>query len=121
MLEYFEKTWPEGFSNTIPKKVETVATSCKSVQIGDSKVFDLNAIYTRVIAFLSSDRDLDIKDVLSYELAAVPMAIFTENGMCICKAKSILKRLLQVEVSRRNAGDAGITVTDGSALLWTIR
>ena len=40
--------------------------------------------------------------------------------MQIGKSKHILKRLLQVEVSRRNAGDANITVIDGSALLWTV-
>ena len=38
--------------------------------------------------------------------------------MRICKAKSKLKRSLQIEVSRRNAGDD--TVIDGSALLWTV-
>ena len=40
--------------------------------------------------------------------------------MWICKAKSKLKRSLQIEVSLRNAGDADATVIDGSALLWTV-
>ena len=97
-----------------------MGASRKSVQIGDSKVYDLNAIYSRVIALLSSDRDTDVKDVFSYELAPVPMAMFSEKGMWIGKSTHILKRLLQVEVSRRNAGDADITVIDGSALLWTV-
>ncbi|KAG1651806.1 Zinc finger CCHC domain-containing protein 4 [Nymphon striatum] len=63
MLEDYEKTWPEGFNSTISKKVETMAASCKSVKIGDSKVYDLNEIYSRVIALLSSDRDVDVNDV----------------------------------------------------------
>ncbi|KAJ8366608.1 hypothetical protein AAFF_G00348540 [Aldrovandia affinis] len=83
-------------------------------------MYDLNVIYSRVIALFSSDRDVDVKDVLAYELAPVPTAMFTEDGMRICKAKSTLKKSLQIEVSRRNAGDADITVIDGSALLWTI-
>ena len=120
MLEQFEKSWPEGFYSTISKKVETMAASCKSVQIGESKVCDLNAIYSRVIALLASDRDIDVNDVLSYELAPVPTSMFTKDGMLICKAKSSLKRSLQIEVSRRNAGVADVTVIDGSALLWTI-
>ncbi|KAI9545272.1 hypothetical protein NQZ68_037142, partial [Dissostichus eleginoides] len=37
------------------------------------------------------DRDVDVKDVLAYELAPVPTAMFTEDGMRICKAKSTLK------------------------------
>ncbi|KAG1661394.1 Receptor-type tyrosine-protein phosphatase-like N [Nymphon striatum] len=90
MLDDYKKTWPEGFNSTISKKVETMAASCKSVKIGDSK------------------------------LAPVPTAMFMKDGMWICKAKSKLKRSLQIEVSRRNAGDADTTVIDGSALLWTI-
>ena len=46
--------------------------------------------------------------------------MFTKDGMRICKAKSKLKRMLQIEVSQRNAGDANVTIIDGSALLWTI-
>ena len=120
MLEDYEKTWLEEFNSTISKKVETMAASCKFVKIGDSKVYDLNAIYSRVIALLSSDRDVDVNDVFSYELAPVPTAMFMKDGMRICKAKSKLKRSLQIEVSRRNAGNADATVIDGSALLWTV-
>ena len=120
MLEEFEKSWPEGFYSTISKKVETMAASCKSVQIGESKVCDLNAIYSRVIALLASNRDIGVNDVFSYELAPVPTSMFTKDGMLICKAKSSLKRSLQIEVSRRKAGVADVTVIDGSALLWTI-
>ena len=46
--------------------------------------------------------------------------MFTKDGMRICKAKSKLKGMLQIEVSQRNAGDANVTIIDGSALLWTI-
>ena len=117
MLEDYEKTWPEGFNSTVSKKVEA---SCQFVKIGDSKVYDFNAVYSRVIALLSSDRDVDVNDVFSYELAPVPTAMFMKDGMRICKAKSKLKRSLQIEVSRRNAGGADATVIDGSALLWTV-
>ena len=120
MLKDYEKTWPEGFNSTISKKVETMAASCKCVKIGYSKVYDLNAIYSRVIALLSSDRDVDVNDIFSFELAPVPTAMFMKDGMRICKAKSNLKRSLQIEVSRRNAGDADASVIDGSALLWTV-
>ena len=61
-----------------------------------------------------------MNDVFSYELAPVPTAVFMKDGMRICKAKSKLKRSLQIDVSRRNAGDADATVIDGSALLWTV-
>ena len=68
MLEDYEKTWPEGFNSTISKEVETMAASCKFVKIGDSKVYDLNAIYSRVIALLSSDREVDVNDVFGWKM-----------------------------------------------------
>ena len=101
IFEDYKKTWPEGFNSTISKKVETMPASCKFVKIGDSKVYDLNAIYSRVIALLSSNRDVDVNDIFSYELVPVPTAMFMKDGMRICKAKSELKRSLQIEVSRR--------------------
>ena len=97
-----------------------MAASCKFVKIGYIKVYDLNAIYSMVIALLSSDRGVDVNNVFSYELASVPTAIFVKDGMRICKAKSKLKMSLQIEVSRRNAGDEDATVIDWSALLWTV-
>ena len=36
------------------------------------------------------------------------------------QGKCSLKKSLKVEVSQRNAGEAYVTVIDGSALLWTI-
>ena len=45
MLEDYERTWPEGFYSTVAKKVKTMLASRKSVQIGDLKAYDLNAIY----------------------------------------------------------------------------
>ena len=69
---------------------------------------------------LASDRDMDIKDLFSYELSPVPTSMFTANGMRICKAKANLKRKLQAEVSQYDVGVESHTVIDGSALLWTI-
>ena len=46
--------------------------------------------------------------------------MFMKDGMRIYKTKSKLKKSLQIEVSRRNAGDADATVIDGSALIWTV-
>lgn len=120
MLKNFEMTWPKGYYSAIPKKVRTMAITMKSIQVDDSKIYDLNGIYSRIIALFSSDRSVDVTDVLAYELAPVPTAMFTEKGMRLCKAKSTLKKSLQVEISKRKAGDADITVIDGSALLWTI-
>ena len=114
-----EKSWPDGFYGTIPKKVTTMAVTNKSVPVGDTKVYDMNAIYSSVIGLLASGREIDLKDLFSHEMATVPSAMFNENGMKICKTKSVLKRNLQVEMSNRTL-HPDATVIDGSALLWTI-
>jgi hypothetical protein len=101
-------------------RVETMAASCKSVQIGESNVCDLNTVYSRIIALLANDRDINVNYVFSYEIGPVPTSMFTKDGMWICKANSSLKRSRRIEVSRRKAGVADVTVIDGSDLLWTI-
>ena len=60
--------------------------------------------------------DVDVKDVFSHELAPVPTSMFTQDGMRIFKAKSQLKNMLQIEVSRRNVGSLNVVIIDGSAL-----
>ncbi|CAM1327981.1 Uncharacterised protein at_DN0501 [Pycnogonum litorale] len=92
----------------------------QAVFIGDNRITDINAIYARVIGLLSSSRDIDIKDVLSHELAPVPTSMFTSDGMRIATNKSQLKKSLEVEVSSRNSGNTDVLVIDGSALLWVI-
>jgi len=70
----------------------------QAVSIGETRVTDINAIYARVIGLLSSSRDINIKDVLSHELAPVPSSTFTGDGIRIAKNKSQLKKSLEVEV-----------------------
>ena len=73
----------------------------QAVSIGETRVTDINAIYAQVIGLLSSSQDIDLKDVLSHELALVSTSMVTGgDGIKIVKNKSQLKRsLLQVEVS----------------------
>ena len=62
MLMEFEKCWPDGLY-PISKKVTTMPISAKSIPVSDTKTFDLNAIYYRVIAL---SLDLDVRDVFSH-------------------------------------------------------
>ena len=119
-MEAFERKWPEGFHGSIPKKVVTMSMGKQGVLVGDNKITDLNAIYARVIGLLSSSREIDIKHVLSHELAPVPTSMFTTDGMRIATNKSQLKKILQVEASCRKTDKTKVMVIDGSALLWVI-
>ena len=40
MMEQYERTWPGGFYDTIPKKVHTMNVTKKHVQVGETKVYD---------------------------------------------------------------------------------
>ncbi|KAG0712796.1 hypothetical protein GWK47_017680 [Chionoecetes opilio] len=65
-------------------------------------------------------RDLDIKEVLTYELSATPPALFDENGDMRSQNKAMLKTKLQVQVSNRHIENPDGILIDGCALLWVI-
>ena len=74
--------------------MKTQVESGKYIKVGDTKVFNTELIYTRVIGFQASSQEIDIKQLLSYELSPVPTAMFSESGeMKVAKAKSVLKKV----------------------------
>ena len=75
-----------------------------------------------MIGIQASLRDIDIKKVLSHELAAVPTSVFHDSGaMRICKAKSDLKKRLGKEASSQcSTSNVAASVLDGSAVLWVV-
>ena len=118
-----ENTWPAGFYGPISKKVTTMEVTRKHVKIGTTKIFNTTVIYSRVIGLQASSREsIDIKDLLSYELAPVPTAMFTDSGdMRIGKTKAQLKTQLKLELSTKMAyQEIQCRVLDGSAILWVI-
>ena len=66
-------------------------------------------------------RDINLKDILRYELSPVPPSMFDDNGdMRITKTKSTLKKKLQVEISARLVPPTDVAIVDGCAMLWVI-
>ena len=60
----FERKLPGGFYDTISKKVQTMAVMKKSIDVGDSNVYDTKLIYSRVIGLQASSRDVEFHDVI---------------------------------------------------------
>ena len=116
----FREALPQGFHNKIERKITSMADTKKSVNIGTHTIFDTNLIYSRVICLQASNRDIDIEDLMSHELAPFSTAHFADSGdMRISTSKSILKRDMKIEVSSRVAYEnISLTVIDGCALLW---
>ena len=65
-MKQFESKWPTGFDEKISKVVETQAAGKKHLKVGNTKVFDTNLIYTRVIGLQASSRDIDINELLAH-------------------------------------------------------
>ena len=60
-LKEQERQWPEGFRNTISRKVKTIADGKKFVSVETEKVYGTTVIYNRVIAIQASSRELDLR------------------------------------------------------------
>ena len=120
-MKKFEQGWPKSFNEKISHKVKTQLDSRKYIKVGDTKVYDTELIFSRVIGQASS-REVDVKALLSYELSPVPTAMFTETGeMREAKAKSNLIKVLQKEVSARCIEREITTlVIDGCAIFYVL-
>ena len=68
-----------------------------------TRVYDQEPFNARVIGLLASSREINVDDVLAYELAAYPPSMYNPCGeMKITKSKSTLKQKLQVVISEGN-------------------
>ena len=76
----FENDLPTGFWDSIGKKVKTMAITKKGIAIGPKVLYDTQLILSRMIGLQASSREVDFKDVLSYELAPIPTALFDDSG-----------------------------------------
>ena len=99
MMSDFLKSWPEGFNKTISKPVVTMSMGKKHIKVDKVAVYDPSVIYLRILG-LQKARDINLKEVMKYELAAVPPSIFDDKTgeMRLTPSKSCLKSLLQVEI-----------------------
>ena len=121
----FEQSWPTGFYNAITKTVKTIALAEKTSRLGhagtDVANVDHTLIYARTMCLLSSSRDINMDDVLEFELAPVPTALFNEAHEMRAVTKSALKSKLSVAHSSRKFDAVPlIVIIDACAMLWCI-
>ncbi len=89
----FTNGWPNSFYDSLSKLVVTMDVKQKQLLVGKKRVYDQELIYTRVIGLIASARDINIDDVLSFELAAYRPSMFASDRMMkICTTKSSLKK-----------------------------
>ena len=62
-----------------------MASGKKGTKVGIQVIYDTEMIFSRVMGLQATARNVDFKDVLSFELAALPTALFHDTGaMRIC-------------------------------------
>ena len=103
-----------GFWEALPKmKIKTFASLAKKVQVkqSDEKLVKINAdrsLFGRLL-IASNTRNIDLRDVLTYELSPVPCALAHTDGTLRKSNKSILLTVLEdgVQVLPRLPCDNG--------------
>ena len=74
-MDEFETGWPSSFHKTLKKNVIAMRDAKKSIKIEGTPVYDTELLYSRIIGLQQSR---DIRDILAYELSAVPSALLTK-------------------------------------------
>ena len=116
LMKSYEDGWPESFYKPLVKPT-TAMTEQKKRAKDNVPEYDPDLIYGRVIC-LQKVRYINMKDVLSYELASAPPSMFDKIGeMRIAKSKSSMKTKLQVEQSQRLTTIPDAIILDGCAIL----
>ena len=69
----------EGFYNSTKQQTITFLDMKKAMKVRDNVVIDQEAIYARLIGVIVSQRELDLTDVVSCELAVYPTSMFNPD------------------------------------------
>ena len=79
MRSFLEKL-PQGFYGKVNNiKVKLMPSDKKSVQIGDTEVYNTEAIYARIVGLLAAGQ-ITLESVLNRELSPCPAALFEDTG-----------------------------------------
>ena len=116
MVNEFERELPSGFYKPLKKKVITLETIKKGVEIGDKTVYDMENLYGCMLV-VSQQRKLDLEKVFAYELAPMPFSLFDEFDEMCNGNKAVL-------VSQRAiftpSFQPDVTIIDGNAKLYYV-
>ena len=66
-----------------------MAATKEGTSIGPKVLYDTRLIYSCVIALQASNRDVDIKDILSFELSSLLVSLFDESLFLIITSQLV--------------------------------
>ena len=73
-----KKNLPTGCWKIIEGMIKTKTMTKKIIAVGSKVLYDIHLIISRVIRTQAIAKEVDFKDVLSYELAPNPTALFDD-------------------------------------------
>ena len=85
---------PEGFHNPIKEVVKTVTAQCQNLSINAQQMqLEPALLYSR-LPVLSRKRNISLQMALTYELATVPLNLFTADGsMCSTQTSQLYQTI----------------------------
>ena len=86
-MEEYEASWPEGFHQSLKKRVRTMKECKKKTRTDTAEQFGSGPIFARDLGLMNS-RDVKVEQILSYELAPVLTSMFEEKTRDLRSAKS---------------------------------
>ena len=86
-MDSFEKTWPGGFHDSIPKVVNTMTFPRKHIKLEKSKVFETEIIYARAMTLQATSCGIDTENLLAHELTPFPTSMFDADGHIMPESK----------------------------------
>ena len=113
----FVKSLPDGFYNRLTNRVKTMETMKRGVVVGEKTVYDMEALFSRLLIFGQS-RNINLATVFEYELCAVPPSIIDEFGILRKGSKAQLVKKLAVVSTEPSNPD--YVIVDAGQLLYHI-
>ena len=119
LMTTFVKSLPTGYHNPLSGKVinmETKLQNTKSSSVANTMKPDV--MYQRALS-LACTRDIDLREIFSYELSTLPLSLFRENGEMRLNNKSEIRtKVASLVYARKDVPT--FKIIDGCALLWVV-
>ena len=117
MTTEFRASLPIGVHSTISSPIKTMEHIKKGVKVGDTTIFDLDAIFLRLLT-IGQRRQMELAPIFQYELCPVPPSLIDEYGTLRKGSKAPLVHSLCVKTNPTLLPD--VTIVDVSQLLYHI-
>ena len=113
----FSTSLSRDFHTTIKKKVKSMEAIKKAVNVKGKAIYDVETLFSRLLV-VGHQRNMDVADVLQFELSSVPPALIDEYGCLRKGGKSVLVKCLGVSATTPPAPD--MVLVDAGQLLYHV-